>query len=209
MSNFENALRLNLMDEVNALQIDNVDYTFSAEYEKNIKKLFDKMRGDKYHILTKKASVLVLVAAILFTLVIVGFAATRGREYLITAFSDHYEYNILEKVEGKKVRHLELEYTPVGFNLENESGNHTTYLHKRYSNGESYFDISKGLTSDEPGFDSQVPIEEIEINGVTYVYFGDNEYSFYGLLWNNNGYLYYLTGNIPKSEMLNIAQNCI
>lgn len=115
MNNLGTALQLDLFKELDSLPTEFEEYEHSEKYNKNINRLFDKMRGDKYHRFTKKATTIILVAAILFALVVAGFAATVGRDFVIKTFSDHFAYSVVDKEGKKKVTELNVGYIPAGF----------------------------------------------------------------------------------------------
>ncbi len=207
MNSLENAVRLELADELLLVPTEFECFEHSETYEAFINRLFDKMRGNKYHRFTKKATTIILIAAILFALVVAGFSATVSREFVVRAFSDHSEYSVVDKEGKKRVKELTLGYIPEGFTLESESGNKKTLLHKRFVNGSLCFDIDKSSISSTIGYDSKTEVENIDIDGITYVCFSDPQYDLCGLIWNKNGYIFYLQGNIEKDEILKIAQS--
>lgn len=207
MSNLAKALQLNLFNEINALPTEFGEYEHSEKYISNINRLFDKMRGDKYHRFTKKATTIILIAAILFVLVVVGFAATVGRDFVVKTFSDHFQYSVVD-IEGKKrVSELTIGYIPEGFALKNELGNSKTLLQKGFVNGNLYFDVDKRPLNTKIDYDSKNSEENIEIGGITYVCFSDSQYGLWGFVWNKDGYIYCLQGNISKDELLKIARH--
>ena len=203
MSNLEQALQLNLFEELDALPKEFEDYTFSEEYEKYIKRLFDKMRGDKMHRFTKKTTTIILIAAILLALIIVGFAATVGREFVIKTFSDHFEYSITDRSNSKTVNGLQVEYIPNGYDLEFER-NDKNYFYREYRNDKDSFSILKGNLTGAYDSDLYDHKEEIQIDYITYVFIvknGNNE-----IIWNDGNYMFVLEGTISKDELLEIAQ---
>ncbi|MBR0540952.1 MAG: DUF4367 domain-containing protein [Clostridia bacterium] len=209
MNNLGTALQLDLFKELDSLPTEFEEYEHSEKYNKNINRLFDKMRGDKYHRFTKKATTIILVAAILFALVVAGFAATVGREFVIKTFCDHFAYSVVDKEGKKTVTELNVGYIPAGFTLESESGNAKTLMQKRFVNGNLYIDVDKRALSTTVEYDSKTTQEYVEIDGITYVYFGDPEYGLNGILWNKNGYIYCIQGNIKKDELLEIAKQVV
>lgn len=205
MSNLEQALRLNLFEEMELIPTESKEeFIHSENYNRQINRLFDKMRGDKYHRFTKKATTIILVAAILFALVVAGFAATIGRDFVIKTFSDHLEYSVTDKTNSKIVNDLQVGYVPDGFILENEEL-FKNYCYKAYSSNDRHFSITKGLISGEYSFDLSDSKEIISINGVKYFYIeieGLREY-----VWNDGNYNYKIKGNLGKDDLLTIAQS--
>ncbi len=205
MSNLEQALQLNLFEELDSLPKEFEDYTFSEKYEKYIKRLFDKMRGDKMHRFTKKTATVILIAAILLALIIAGFAATVGRAFIIKSFSDHFEYIITDKSNPKNVSDLTVGYITEGFVLQNEINNKPEKL-KSYVCNAKFITISKYDISGDMSFNNNpnTTIETLKINGLTYTY----EQTANGvkiIVWNTDDYLFVIDGNITKEEMIDIA----
>ncbi len=207
MNNLEKALQLNLFKEIDALPTEFEEYEHSEKYVKNINRLLDRMRGDKLHKFTKKTTTIILVAAILFALIIVGFAATVGRDFVVKIFSDHFQYTVVDKEDYSKVSGLNLGYIPEGFTLESESGNQKMLLQKVFINDNLYFDIEKRSLNTIVDYDTRITEENIEMDGITYVCFRDPQYDICGFVWNKNGYIYCLQGNISKDELLKIAKD--
>ncbi|HAQ62930.1 MAG TPA: hypothetical protein DCR23_00540 [Ruminococcaceae bacterium] len=203
MSNLETALRINLFEEMENLPTEFEEYEHTESYNKSITRLFDKMRGGKLHRFTKKTAVVILVAAILFALLITGFAAVRTRNFTIIPFSDHFEYRVNNIKGSKNVKEISIGYIPEGFELEFVSGK--TFKHYRYSNGDQHINIEKDGINSVVGYDTDVYDENVEINGVTYVYIYVQQYDIGGFLWNDGEYVYSVDGNIPKEELLKIA----
>lgn len=82
-------------------------------------------------------------------------------------------------------------------------------MQKRFVNGNLYIDVDKRALSTTVEYDSKTTQEYVEIDGITYVYFGDPEYGLNGILWNKNGYIYCIQGNIKKDELLEIAKQVV
>ncbi len=206
MSNLEQALQLNLFEEMEMIstELDEV-FIHSEKYEKQINRLFDKMRGDKYHRFTKKATTIILIAAILFALVVAGFAATVGRDFVIKTFSDHFEYSINDNNNVTAVNTVQIGYIPDGFVLENESGRKGQFKHLRFVNGEECFDINKSLITSTINFDTYDMEEPVKTNGIELVPFSKEEHEIRGYIWNKNDCIYYIQGNVSKDELLKIA----
>ncbi len=203
MSNLETALRINLFEEMENLPTEFEEYEHTESYNKSITRLFDKMRGGKLHRFTKKTAVVILVAAIFFALLITGFAAVRTRNFTIIPFSDHFEYRVNNIKGSKNVKEILIGYIPEGFELEFINGK--TFKHYRFSNGEQYIDIEKDSINGVVGYDTDVYDGNVEVNGITYIYYVTLEYGINGFIWNDGEYMYSIHGNISKEELLKVA----
>jgi hypothetical protein len=207
MSNLEQALRLNLFEEMELIPTElKEEFIHSENYNRQINRLFDKMRGDKYHRFTKKATTIILVAAILFALVVAGFAATIGRDFLIKTFSDHFEYIITDKSNSKRVKSLQVMYLPEGFVLESESGDSKTISHKYFTHGDKYVSINKSSIKTSVGYDTDYSDSTLVIDGVTYVYISFEDSDINGYIWNKDDYIYFIQGNISSEMLIEIAK---
>ena len=206
MSNFEKAILLNLFEETNDLPEFFEHYEHTKPYKKSIEKLFDRMRDNKLHIFTKRTAVIILVAAIILLLCIVGFAAIVQREFNIRPFSNHFEYVINDKKNVGEVTDLTVGYIPEGFVLESEEALKSS-KYKKYVCGDLYIEITKLSINSYVDFDSNAVIEKTEINGITYIYTLLEEKKIQGVIWNTGNYIYEIDGNIPKKDLLEIAQH--
>jgi len=208
MSNLENALRLNLIEEMSLLPEEFEEYGFSSEYKKNIERLFDKMRGDRIHKFTKKATIIILVAAILFLLAIAGGARIimKDRQFAYNAGSEAVQYQVVGKPTPKYVDSITVGYIPKGFTKEVVYEDKSSFCWK-YKKDDEYFDITKCLINSTVLLDAtEGSTQEIQIGEITYLYNKpeDEEYSF--VMWNNKEYIIFICSNLPKEEMLKIAQ---
>ncbi len=201
------ALQLNLFEEMNLLPTEIAGYSHSQNYEKSIKQLLDRMRGDRLHRFTKRTATVILVAAILFAMVIAGFAATVGREFIVRTFSDHFEYSVTDGKNSKALTDLQINYIPEGFIMDNNVDDMKTVKNKMFLHGDEYFNVEKKSINDTIGFDTDNSKDYVIINNITYLYYGDAAYNLNGYIWNNGDYIYYIEGNISKDELLKIAQS--
>ncbi len=206
VSNLEKALQLNLFEELDALPIEFEEYVHSEKYLKNIKRLFDKMRGDKLHRFTKRTATIILIAAILFALLIVGFGATVGREFVIRTFEDHFEYIITDRSNSRDVTDLRINYIPDGFMLEDEE-NRKNYKWCRFTKDKYCFEVKKMHVNANTEYDTIVKDEKTTIDGVEFVYYSSVDNNWNGYIFNNGNYVFQVDGNIQKKELLKISQS--
>ena len=204
MLQIEKAVALDTQAWLNTLPREVPAYAFSAPYLKFIAKLTDKMRGDKYHRFTKKATAVVIIAAILLSISIVALAATVGKDFILKHFNGYAQVEVSDVEKSSFVANFVLTYIPEGFNKTDEfvSQGIITYS---YSNNDSWFDISKEEITSDIGIDEEYgSVLEIEYKGKKYLLSEDE--SGRALIWNDGKYLYDINGTLSKEELLKIAQ---
>lgn len=181
---------------------------YSEEFHRNMAKLLDKMRGNRYHYFTKKTARVILVAAIVMSLLTVTvFAATDLGAYILDELRDHAIFQSLfepkEDVDGK----IDCGYIPDGFEMtkNNYDDNHC-YLVYENSNDE-HFSVTKRLNGDEIGLDNE------ETNKIV-MYSTDKEFAVYEkdngsirIVWCDLNYTYTIDGEISIETALEIAEN--
>ena len=204
-SNLEQAVALDMEKWLQTLPEEAPAYAFSEKYNMFRVKLFDKMRGEKYHRFTKRATVAIIVAAILFAMVVATLAATLGKEFIIKHFSGYATVEVENgKEDIKSVNEISLNYIPNRFEKISDDVSDMGITFS-YSNGDYWFNISKELISSNYQYDEEDnSLQTIDINGVKYLYSHSSDYN--ALLWNNKGYSFYIDGNISKDELIKIAQ---
>ena len=202
MSNFEAALIL--MDDrwISSLEPAE-DFQPSKKHEKAMKKIFDKMRGDKYHRLTRKSVALLVAAAILISAITVIAANKNIKNQIVETFDDYSIFRI-DKPINDEITSLEVGYIPDGFNItESESTEYTVYL--TYERNDKHIEISKNADSTDYYFDSEeYKPYKTTVNDTEYVIAQISD-DYYSIMWNNDGSNYNLEGNLPLQELLKIA----
>ena len=177
----------------------------SEKHEKWKRKLFDKMRNDRYHRFTTKTVRVMMVAAVLWALLLTAFVIPSSREFIIDNFEIFSTYKLTESNDNSVNGEITVGYIPDGFELESEE-NYSKHLVKCYtsSNGNSFI-IHKYPSSMKVDFNTEnVETETININSKTYTYcFGENNMC--NVIWNENDYIYRINGTISKNELLKIA----
>lgn len=182
----------------------NFEYEFSKKYQKNKKKLIDKMRGDKYHKLTRNAVRIILIAAIIFAIMVTtAIASPSVRSYFIQTFSTHSVLTASEKYKGTIEDDLVLGYIPEGFE-EDWCKTNSTQISKKYSYNEKWFFVTKAVSTGDTTFDSEnANLEILTIDNIDYCISEENEKSvsfIYGK------YTIAVSGNIQKDELIDIAK---
>ena len=204
MTNFEQAAALDIEKWLQTLPEEAPEYKFSEKYNKFRVKLFDKMRSEKYHRFTKRATVAIIVAAILFAMAVATLAATVGKDFILKYFNGYAEVEVIDSENAVNVDSLTIGYIPDGFIKTDEfiSDSTTTYS---YSESDKWFTVTKVKLDSGMTFDEENQIERITINNVEYLYSYSSDAN--NLLWNNGQYSFNLIGNLDKDQLLKIAES--
>ena len=206
MNNFSKACEMSLNDWLATFPdvIPKAEYT--ENHEKWKKKLFNKMRGDRYHMFTTKTIKVMLVAAVLTALLLTAFVVPSSRQYIIDNFEIFSRYKITENNKNSVNDEIIVGYIPDGFKLTNEQVSSRTVMNDYYDASGEFFIIIKNSSSAEVDLDTETGnIENITVNNKTYSYYVDeNNYNY--LVWNKNDYVYHVNGTISKDELLKIAE---
>jgi len=202
MSNFEAAVKLmneRWFDSLTELE----DYVPSKKHQRAMNRLFDKMRGDKYHRLTRRAVALLVAAAIMLCAATAAIANETSRNYIIEKYKEYSVFRV-ENPTDKEITTIEIGYIPEGFEIESKTKNKKA-CSCVYQNNDDYFIIEKWHSKSEFKIDT----EEhnyiiIEKDGIEYCVFKSNN-SFIGIIWNSNNYNYKIESNLSEEELLKIA----
>ena len=202
MSNFEEVCLLSCEKWVDSFPDEIPIHKFSKNHKEKMKVLFQKAPAPKLK-LSKKTARLILIAAILLALTTTTvFAIPGSRKAILEKFSNHTEYEVLDKSKVKPVKSLTVNYVHEGFIKVDED-----YNYQYYENGEKNFIIYKNSINAEIGIDTEnYDSENIVINGYDAVLFSsknDNN----GIVYNNSSYIYVIDGHLDKEELVKIAQN--
>lgn len=202
MSTFEDACRLSCERWVDSLPDKVPEHRFSQKHNEKMKELFSEGHKTDIRKLSKRTIRLILIAAILLALSITAYAVPAFREFTVNKFLNHSEYEVSKTEQVKKVKSLKVNYIPAGFKISEDYG--TAVL---YKNKDKIFAIEKATIDASIGYDTEKYEDEIiEINGIKAVYYrSDDENS--GIIFNNGDYIFMVSGNIEKEELVKIAQN--
>ncbi len=206
MNNFEKACEMSMNDWLATIP-DNVP---KAEYTKNhekwLKKLFNKMRGNRYHRFTTNTVKVMLVAAVLTALLFTAFVIPSSREYIIDNFEIFSRYKITENNKNSVNGEITVGYMAEGFELENEQVSSKGIVNDYTDSSGRIITITKTSSSIEVDFDTEFEtVENILIDEMIYLYHVDDTNYGY-LVWNMNDYVYQIHGSISKDELLKIAE---
>ena len=179
----------------------------SPQHVKWKKKLFNKMRNDRYHVLTTKSIKIMLVAAILCALLMSAFVFPSSREGFVNSFDDFSIFKLIKDNNNFVNSEIKVGYIPEGFKLE-RSDMEGKILANRYKNEKGqFFSIVKNSSSTNVGYNSEnSESNEITINGIKYVYCeGDKGTN--NIIWCKNDYVYQIEAYFNKEELLKIAES--
>ena len=207
MSNFEAAVEMSLNNWVASFPAEFDLPQPTEKYNRGIAKLMDKMRGDRYHKLTRSAARAILIAAIIMAIATIAIAATVGRDFIVQKFHDYSTYSVMDSSGVKDVEDIHIGYIPEGFELEykNISKTEDAYV---FNNKQSWINIKKIIIDTEIKFDTEHSSERIiKIGLFEGVLFKDLEYNYSGITFNNGSFIITVEGNIAETELIKIAES--
>lgn len=206
MSAFEEAVWLSCEKWVDSFPMDIPKHHFSEKHNEIINEIIYGKQEKTKHKLSKATIKVLLIAAILLAFATTVFAVPASREYIIHKFFNHSSYNVTDVDAFSKVDSLELNYIPYGYIQTNESKSNYAYS-KTYENDQNYFSVDKHTINTFVDFDTEkYNCEDIIINEIIGIFFmTDNSEK--GIIFNNAEYIFIISGNIDKEELVNIAQN--
>jgi hypothetical protein len=207
MSNFEAAVEMSLNNWVASFPAEFDLPQPTEKYNRGIAKLMDKMRGDRYHKLTRSAARAILIAAIIMAIATVAIAATVGRDFIVQKFHDYSTYSVIDSSGVKDVEDIHIGYIPEGFEMINkETSNNDSFL--TFSNKEKWINIYKSKINHEIAFDTEHNDSEIiKNNSFNGVYYKDENFNYSGVTWNDGVFVFTIEGNVSKEELTRIAEN--
>lgn len=206
MTKFEQACLLAFEDWADDIPDDLPEPEYSEKHKRWVKKLFNKMRGDRYHRFTTNTVKVMLVAAVLSALLLTAFVIPSSREFIIDKFDIYSTYKLTEDNDNSVNGEITVGYIPEGFELESSVTQSKHMLVKYSSNNNNYFSVIKCSSSMVVEFDTEnLDTNEIVDNDILFVV-GTDKYGNTNIVWNENDYIYRIDGNISTDEMLNIAK---
>lgn len=205
MTNFEKACLLSCEEWVNTLStID--DFQFSKSYERKMKKLFNKMRNDKYHRFTTNTVKVLVAAAIIMSIATTAFAIPTTREYIFNHFKNYAVYTVADVDQAEQIEPISVGYLPDGFvqNYEDSALDRNTL---GYENGAEWIKIDKYRINSSVFKDNEYNnYETVQINGVDYIC-SVNDDGNTEIIWNNGEYVYSIYSSLNMNSLLTIAEN--
>lgn len=177
------------------------EYEFSDSFNKNMQKLADRMRNDKYHVFTRKAVYALIIAAVILSFATTAFANSSSRKFIIEQFKEHFSYSVSEIDKIGTVESINVGYLPNKFEKVDEYVSEAEIL-QVYANNNYWLNIDKSSVD----FSVNIDISDKEvriINDTEYLVFTTDSTN--GVIWNNGIYIYTVSGNIDKEELVKIA----
>lgn len=181
----------------------------SEKHEKWKKKLFDKMRNDRYHRLTSKTIKVMLVAAIICALLLSAFVFPSSRETILNDFNIFSTFKITKDNNNYINSEIKVGYIPEGYELQSTENNGRYVLNKYVSSNGSFFTILKHSSTMSIVYNSENNISfEETINDIKYVFcYGDSGIN--NIVWTKNDFVYQIEAPFKKDELLRIAQTIV
>ena len=206
MTKFEQACLLAFEDWADDIPDDLPEPEYSEKHKRWVKKLFNKMRGDRYHRFTTNTVKVMLVAAVLSALLLTAFVIPSSREFIIDKFDIYSTYKLTEDNGNSVNGEITVGYIPEGFEMV-DCVSDSKYIFCEYeSNDDSYFSVYKCSSSIKFEFDTEnINIGEVVINDIVYTISTDASGDS-NILWNENDYVYKVGGNISTDELMNIVK---
>lgn len=206
MNNFEKACEMSLNDWLATIPEIVPEAEYTKKHEKWLKKLFDKMRGNRYHRFTANTVKVMLVAAVLTALLLTAFVVPSSREYIIDNFEIFSRYKITDNNKNSVNGEITVGYIPDGFEIVNEYvSSKNMFIDYKNSKGTA-INIIKSSSSLEVDFDTETgAVENIIIGNITYIFY-DDATDYNCIVWNNNDYVYQVHSSVSKDELLKIAE---
>lgn len=206
MSKLRQACELSLNEWLQTLPDTFPEPEYSKKHEKWKKKLFNKMRNDRYHRFTTKTVRVLLVAAILTVLLLTAFVIPSSRQFVMENSGIYSRYRVTEYNKNSVNDEIIVGYIPEGFEYESSESFSKHIAVKYRSNNEEVFTILKCSSAVEVDFNTEaIDSEEFCEEGIRYVSCkGDS--GFNNLIWTKNDYVYRIDGNISVENMKKIAK---
>lgn len=205
MTNFEKACLLSCEEWVNTLStID--DFQFSKSYERKMKKLFNKMRNDKYHRFTTNTVKVLVAAAIIMSIATTAFAIPTTREYIFNHFKNYAVYTVADVDKAEQIEPISVGYLPDGFvqSYEDSALDRKTIF---YENGNEWIYIDKYRIDSSVFKDNEYNnYETVQMNGIDYIC-SVNDDGNTEMIWNNGEYVYSIYSSLNMNNLLTIAEN--
>lgn len=165
----------------------------------------DTVVGKKSRHITKmkKSVKVLLIAAIIAIMLAVGSLGYAQYKYNIFNFSDHATV-MFSGVNKRRVGNLEMSFIPNGFVLNYESNNKYE-CSREYFKGNNFFVVSKQTSIDKIDIDTEHGGAKVtQLNGIDYIEYGEAD-SGMGIVWEQDGFKYTVTGNISRNVLFKIA----
>lgn len=208
-----------MFDEIDASFSDD-EILFSNSHINEINKILssEKQTAEKikYHKINKRilfVAVIVMVISLSAALS-VGADRLKFLNYFMNINKTDTEFRSDDKIydeeyssynESENQYEIILNYIPDNFELADVTNVRELYS-VRYTNGDKYFDVDKGIVPDSYGVDTEnAQTKYIDINGNKAFFSSKSEVKI--LTWISNNILYQVDGNIDEETLITIAKN--
>lgn len=204
MNNFAQACILSNEEWIDSFPSEITPYKYSKQHNRKMQKLFSKMRKDKYHKYTKNTMRVLIVAAIISSMTITAFGIPQSREFIIKKLFDYSSYTIKNIDDAAIVSDLIVGYIPDGFQLSDHYESNSIYSYEYYKDS-NFIVVNKYALDNEVNFDTEMfEYEKILVDNITYIFY-QSQIGMNGILWNENGYIYSIKGNIKVDILFEMA----
>lgn len=206
MSKFANACIMSYEEWVATIPEELPEPEYSKRHIRRMNALMNKMRGNVYHHFTTRTIKVMLVAAVLFALLLTAFVVPSSREFIIDNLGIYSTYQLTEDNGNSVSGEITVGYVPEGYELvSKESYSKLSMCCYTTENGNS-FTIYKDASSMKIEFDTENgSSEKIIINDMDFTIFTDDNKNC-SVMWTQNDYIYQIDGQLPKEEILKIAE---
>lgn len=205
MTKFEQACLLAFEDWADDIPDDLPEPEYSEKHKRWVKKLFNKMRGDRYHRFTTNTVKVMLVAAVLSALLLTAFVIPSSREFIIDKFDIYSTYKLTEDNGNSVNGEITVGYIPEGFEMEVSISNSKHTYNKYVLDDEQFFTIYKYSSSIKINFDTEyISSEDIQIDNISYIH-SVSKSGMHSIIWTKNDYIYRVDGTLSKEALLDIV----
>ncbi len=203
MSVFEEACYLSNQRWVASLPTEFEPIQFSIKHEKAMKILFDKMRGGRYHRLTRRVTAALIAAILIVSMTITAFAIPASRDYIIHKFFERSMYSVVNG-EHTEVEDIKIAYIPAGFEVIDHYIDESTAYYEYQNANKDWFQVKKMSLYLKTNIDTEKNnYQVINYKSKSFIsYISDNSNAF---IWNDGRYEYTITGNLSNEILLEIA----
>ena len=186
-------------------------YEFSKEHEEKMQKLFKIEKNKVFFKNFQKYSMRVVSILLVFIIIsaISVFSVSAWRVKFLNFIFDSTKPNTEFQFGDTKGNiysndEMTFEYIPDGFELIKSVSNESS-VYLKFENEDLYFSFSSKNIESKIGIDTENgKIEQITINGYEAVYSENKNIN--ALIWHNDEFAFTIMGNIPKVEIIKIAE---
>lgn len=206
MSKLAKACELSFNDWLATFPDEIPEAEYSKNHEKWREKLFDKMRGNRYHTFTTKTIKVILVAAILSVILLTAFVIPSSREFILDNLDEFSIYQLTEDNKNSINGEISVGYIPDGFELCNTIHLDKQIIYEYENNQGEFFTIYKSSSASKIEFNTEFSnSKEIIIDNIKYIYCKGNS-GVDNLIWSVNDYIFRIDSNLPLNELIKISE---